>query len=1327
MHANGSKIARALGVASLAGACMVALGPVKAASFDITETPLVLGSNNDPGNLFLVPSLEFPTMNYVANPGSFDKTNEYVGYFNSTNCYVYQNDSDDALDHWEPTSKASSMTCSGDDEWSGNFLNWAATQNIDPFRLALMGGYRYKDQPEETWLQKAKHDGQGQNFQYPDRTINDSSVIEDVTPFTGASSLTIAVRDMGNKSVDVSGISQLDDRGRVTSPMRFWINGSNGSNGRNGAAPYDPADSAQDVDTNAAFQAQVRVEVCNPEAEGGSIDGDLCREYDGDNYKPEGLIQEFGRPSTEKGVLRYSLISYLNDRDPLRDGGVLRAPMKYVGPEKFDVDTAAPTANDSEAQEWNENTGVLFDNPNSTLASNTGGSSVTINRSGLINYLGELGQTNTNRYKVHDPLSELYYSMTRYMRGLDAVSAYSDLSQTGVSGAQAFDDFPVATGSDRTDPLEDYACSSNAAITIADVFTHDDHNLPGNQTGTRPQEPSYWSELGSDESVVDVTELTNRVGTIDPDHGGSLASFQNSCCQGSMHIAGLAYDMNTRDQRTDPDPDSDKWKGDQTLETYAVDVVENNDLTEEERNQLYLAAKYGGFEPPSGAEFEPDTRTAALPDSWWASGDGSVSVGGGTISKRPENFYLANEPKKVQESLRKAFEQAVAEAKSTSAAVAANSTSVSTESLIFQARFNSANWSGELVALGTDANDDLDFGEVAWTTTSIGIPSVSDRDVYTIDGSSLSQIQENGSNMPSGLTFDQESAFSTSIDNDDVSGATSSDAALAEYLLLGASDDERHNGGPFRDRAETPDETATLMGDIVNSEPAVASGGNFGYRILEGDRGNEYASFLSTKKSQGDLVYVGANDGMLHAFNGAQETSDGGGEEEFAYLPDAVFDELAELSKTDYEHQFYVDGQIDVGDAYWMRTSATGTSEQWGEALVASTGRGPGKTVFALDVTRAGDPPNAVLWEASAADTASEGRLTGTQADHLGNVLGNVDIVQLGDGNFAAVFGNGYNSANHTAALFVVPLDDSLTPMMIDTDQGSSSDPNGLSGVQTVDTEGDGEVDWIYAGDLHGNMWRFEVGDETRSDWKAQLLFQAKEDGSGDSQPITAAPRVTPHSSSDAEMNVIFGTGKFFEEGDASPGSDPQMQSLYAIQDDGTVKTDNLIDPVVSGRSKLQEQIIDTQDLEATPPLRDITNKDLGGKDGWYLDLAFKGDSGNAKGERVTDPAAIVGNRVFFVTQIPDDKICGFGGDSWLLELGLESGGHSDSMIATQDDGISSGVKVIPNSSTDGSGTGSTVELVRSIANEKGATVLGDETNAPSSGPTGRLSWEELR
>src|SRR5690606_23094931 len=151
--------------AHAATAAALVLLPAQYSSAEIAQAPLYLGGGGVPGNMVLTPSVEWPTIESVANlDSSYSSTKRFEGYFDSGKCYQYSYSATESERHFYPSSTTVNRQCAGAGEWSGNFLNWATTQTIDPFRKVLTGGLRVKDTPTETWLEKARHQGQGSGF-----------------------------------------------------------------------------------------------------------------------------------------------------------------------------------------------------------------------------------------------------------------------------------------------------------------------------------------------------------------------------------------------------------------------------------------------------------------------------------------------------------------------------------------------------------------------------------------------------------------------------------------------------------------------------------------------------------------------------------------------------------------------------------------------------------------------------------------------------------------------------------------------------------------------------------------------------------------------------------------------------------------------------------------------------------------------------------------------------------------------------------------------------------------------------------------------------------
>jgi len=429
-----------------------------------------------------------------------------------------------------------------------------------------------------------------------------------------------------------------------------------------------------------------------------------------------------------------------------------------------------------------------------------------------------------------------------------------------------------------------------------------------------------------------------------------------------------------------------------------------------------------------------------------------------------------------------------------------------------------------------------------------------------------------------------------------------------------------------------------------------------------------YSAFATTNANRQKMVYVGANDGMLHGFDAG--TANTKGQERFAYVPNAVFPSLIELTKPSYNHRFYVDGTPTVGDAFY--------NGAWHTVLVGSLNKG-GKSIFALDVTSPSsfteaNAPNILRWEFTHAD--------------LGLTYSRPVIAKMNDGKWYAIFGNGYNntqgaapiSSNGKASLFIVDIETGALVKQILTTAGSTATPNGLATAAVVDVDRDYKVDFAYAGDLLGNMWKFDLRSANPSSWAVAYagapLFVAK-DSTGATQPITERPEVGRGPKGNGLM-VLVGTGKFMELGDKSP---TQTQTFYGVYDKNTMVAGTDVLPSTSPtlRSVLtQQSIIAEQNFSFTTaagttvsfPMRVTTANTVGTNRGWYMDF-LSPNAPTYRGEMQVSNPVLRNGRVVFTTLIPDPDPCSGGGTSWLMEMEALSGSRlTESPFDPNDDGV---------------------------------------------------------
>lgn len=1301
-----------LAVTVLAGLSMVSGAVAQQAAQEVSQEPLYLGGGGVPGNLVLTPSVEYPTIQSLANLGDYSTGTRFEGYFDPDKCYeyVYSSVADDR--HFKPSSKPlngkgePTRTCTGEKEWSGNFLNWAVTQTIDPFRKVLTGGYRVKDIETETWLEKARHPGQSV-VTVKELTGNDA--VKAATPFD-SNKIKVKIQGLGRDMRFSLGNDSVDSEDTHYNP-----------------ASYPTARPGNNNGNYKAYRATVRVKVCD---ESVGVE-ENCKQYS-KGWKPEGLLQQ------NADRIRYSVFGYLDESGNQRDGGVLRARQKYIGPKKF---AGSEGFIDNDNKEWDPLTGVLEPNPDPEDAEASG-----VENSGVINYLNKFGQLSTGDQKANDPVSELYYAATRYLKGQAEVPEYSNnLNPTNK------ENFPVITNwrdpKDDKQPIQ-FACQPNVILGIGDTNTHSDGNLPKStyRGVNSPARPS----AATNDKTVDVTVMTKKVGqldTLDPHSSnvdisdlGAVKDTQFTGNSNTPYIAGLAYHNHTVDMRPE-------LEGKQTASTHWVDVLENQDLKNTHRNQYYLATKYGGFKVPDG--FDPMTRTEPLEESWWHT-PGQMATLGSTSFKRPNNFYTAGEANKMIDSLREAFRNITNELSSSSSSIAANSTSLENETAIYQASFNSARWSGELVAYALDG---ITISEKPFWKASVLLDAKDESSRKILTAAPLVEVTENpgvyltesgsGSEFTwDGLTNDQKDALALT-NNFNAGNVVPVTADVAEdrlnYLRGDRSNEQTAEitSRPFRQRG-------SRLGDIINSSPVYVHRENYGYFRLDTTSAyknvitTSYANFRdsNTYKSRPPFLLVGANDGMLHAFNASVDVDEEGrGQELFAYVPSSIIGDLWRLTEPDYVHRYYVDASPVVSDA-WL-----GSTLGWRTLAVGTTGAG-GRSVFALDVT---DPEamtaSNVLWEFT--------------HDEMGLTMQKPAIFALATGQFGVAVSSGYgrdafladdDSARNTGKVWFLDAATGSVIKEITIPTGGAE----LGSPLLIDINADRIADRMYVADTAGNVWRVDINSSDTDNWEAPAGLTA-DDGAMLPLFVAAMPDADPTKPAvpqpitadlTAAMNeyggimVFFGTGSFQNVGDNIVGNPPAVQSFYGIIDRGVP---------VARTALLRQYVLDEVTNAQGNRLRLVsTNEPPTPHYGWYMDLVVAKQGATAEGERVVSQALVRSDRVIFPTLIPSADPCASGGRSWLMEVDLYSGGRLDyEVFDTDNDGDIDEQDRIPGGGNEGdvppSGIDPDIGIIQKptiIENCKD----GDECKivSGSSGqaeviqekgiqPVGRIRWEQLR
>lgn len=703
---------------------------------------------------------------------------------------------------------------------------------------------------------------------------------------------------------------------------------------------------------------------------------------------------------------------------------------------------------------------------------------------------------------------------------------------------------------------------------------------------------------------------------------------------------------------------------------------------------LLYAAKWGGFK---------DINGSGAPDQ---ASEWDVRLQDGTPGNDgiPDNYFYATNPGALSAALERAF-LSILKA-SSAAAAATNSTTLSTDTTIFQARFNGSDWSGQLLAYGLGPDGSVKTPELWDAGQKFAGVSANARKILTFNYAD---------NTSAGIPFRWNSlpdAYKTALNTTDTLGSKRLD------WLRGDQTNEGDGATQFRTRP------STVLGDIIDSAPQYVGSPTAGYTSLA------YAQFVAAHRSRKPMVYTGGNDGMLHAFSADPSPTGDGGRELFAYVPSLMYSRLANLTAKGYTHAYYVDGTPKVADAV--------VNGNWRTVLVGGLAGG-GRGVYALDVTdpdsiSEGTAASTVLWE-----------FTSASDPDLGYTYGQPSIVQFKNGKWAAIIGNGYNSTAGRGSIFVLMLDRpagkktwtlGVDYFKLTLDDAGTTASNAVVQLYPSDADGDGVVDAVYAGDLLGNVWRFSFDDATPANWQGtrRKLLKATDAG-GKAQPITAAPVVRRHPL--GGYQVLVATGRFVDVADPT---DMSVQSVYGVWDQ------NKTSQATVTRSDLQVQSITQEVLVNNVWYRLMTNNTFqyapAGKQGWYLDLVPPGSPPAPQGERVIYNPQLRQGRLIFTTAIPSTDVCENGGTSWLMEFDSLTGGPlTTSPFDVNGDGKFDASDLINKTdivtgTKQGNGINTAPAVIEGPKDEKkispGSNGGISEVNESSSIRRGRLTWRQI-
>jgi len=667
------------------------------------------------------------------------------------------------------------------------------------------------------------------------------------------------------------------------------------------------------------------------------------------------------------------------------------------------------------------------------------------------------------------------------------------------------------------------------------------------------------------------------------------------------------------------------------------------------------------------------------------------------VTNPSTQYFSAGDPQSLVESLTVALANVKAVVASSSAAATSTLQPVAGDNDVFVAKFTSVKWTGDIERFSIDPATGSISTSYSWSAAQ----QLDNRDLASFPRKVL--YAKTGQSTLQDFTYSnlQNDGLSSYFDNFCSKTGAGGNSSPSQCALM-ADKTAANTGsnliaylkGSNNDNYRTRD---SRMGDVINGAPLFIGIPKFKYTE------NSYGAFASSTRqgycASGSIagsatrqgtVYVGANDGMLHAFDRCD------GSEKWAYIPKAVMPNLYKLADNAYasNHSYFVDGAPAMGDIY------DGTN--WKTIVVGGLNAG-GRSYYALDVTDPSNPKS--LWEFTSADN-----------QHLGYTFGNPIITKrASDGKWVVVFTSGYNNTSNggdgNGHLIMVDAKTGNQIMDVSTlvsgsPVGSSGTPSGLAKINAwVEAETDNTALRYYGGDLLGNVWRFDTEDlvapKKQSFRLAQLLVGSTP------QPITAEPELAEVSFHGAKYAVVYvGTGSYLGMSDLSTTG---TQSIYAFKDD--------LSSTSLGDLRASKTLV-AQSLTTNGSIRTATTNavDWGTKNGWVVDMP-------TSGERVNVNMVLAFNVLSVASTVPSVSACESGGTSWLYKLDIASG----SAVSNATDNaaglmLKEGTLIVGQTVvqlTDGSAT--------TISTLSTGDLRSDSQPAPPSNPSlKRTSWREL-
>lgn len=703
------------------------------------------------------------------------------------------------------------------------------------------------------------------------------------------------------------------------------------------------------------------------------------------------------------------------------------------------------------------------------------------------------------------------------------------------------------------------------------------------QGGDYDQDVSGILEWTLSGTTLQVTTRVFAAATGNPQGFGYVTTGTN---RDGVHFHSGIYGFDFTDPTGAPGCSDCQEDQPATTATYTVAGAGNLEL----QDPLWYAAKWGGFRAADG---RPAASGAVPTQAQWDAVNNDTQAAG--PDGVPDNYFVVFNPDQLERSLRQVFTVAL---DTSNATPAVSSTQLVGGSFKYVSSFDNGRASGDVEAFRINSSGNFDVNPTWVASTQLATVTPANRQVISNDGATGFSFDWSTLNLPARSTYLARLT----------AGTTTLTSQQAQQMVAFMRGDRTVETSPdIRDRP-----SGNVLGPIVNSSPWLQ--GAPSARFLD-TRHPGYSTFAnaSANRSRTPLLWVGGGDGMLHAFNGNT------GAPVLSYVPEILAARLNETIREGQGVRAFVDGSPFAADV--DINAGVSTTPAWRTYVFATLGRG-GRGIVALDATNpsqltAANAANVFRWDFSANDDADFGHVISDIA--VEPATGQASpVVKLQNGRFAVVVGNGLNSSNGRAALFILPVqgpsgtDWAGRYWKITLDAGPN---NGLSTPVLLDLNNDGMVDTAYAGDLQGNLWKIDLSSANPADWRSAyrttggtpeplyvLTTATLAVTPGTRLPITAAPQVAFPSFGGQVVTVA--SGRSIDAADF-PRTD-RVQRVVGIWDRPAfaTRTRDLPRNVATLQPRTLTRLTGGQVTASGTAAIDYQNANATlARDGWYFDL----------------------------------------------------------------------------------------------------------------------------